>query len=260
MKRIHVLIIAAGAAWPGADIAGAADDPVLLDAPEIRIDGDSAQSDWYLRGDVGYAAWRRVGSPEFGDTTGGATFDDARFGKPLAAALGLGYRINDMLRTDVTADFFASDMAGEFSAGQPCASSPVGTSCAYDGAADVRAYGLMLNGYLDIANVAGFTPYVGAGVGVTRIVWDDFAGSSTCAGAACAAGSEAVSFAGESDWRFSYALMAGVTYALTDRVKLDLGYRYSDIAGGPMFSSADGNADDDGFRRHEVRVGLQIGF
>lgn len=263
MKRIHLLIMAAGAVWPGAEIAAAADEPVLLNAPEIRIDGDSTQSGRYLRGDVGYAAWRRAGSPEFtDDTTGTGNFDGSRFGRPLAGSVGLGYRINDIFRTDVTADFFASDMAGTFSSGQPCAaSSPAGTTCAYDGAADVRAYGLMLNGYLDVVNVAGFTPYVGAGIGVTRVVWDDFSGNSACVGAACGvAGSEAVSFSGESDWRFSYALMAGVTYALTDRLKLDMGYRYSDIAGGPMFRSVDGDADDDGFQRHEVRVGLQIGF
>lgn len=263
MKRIHVLIIAAGAVWPGAEIAAASDDAVLSNAPEITIDGESAQSGWYLRGDVGYAHWRSAGSPEYtGDATGRASFDESRFGRPLAGALGLGYRINDMFRTDVTAEFFASDMEGDFDAARPCsASSPAGTTCAYDGAADVRAYGLMLNGYLDIANVAGFTPYVGAGVGVTRVVWDDFSADSACIGAACGAGgSDTASFSGKSDWRFSYALMAGVTYALTDRVKLDVGYRYSDIAGGPMFRSADGDADDDGFRRHEVRAGIHIGF
>lgn len=263
MKPIRVMIMAAGLSWPG--VVTAADDATpLLDAPEITIEADSsAPGGWYLRGDAGYGLWKSAGSPDLAAEAGEAKrFDDSRFGRPLSGSVGFGYRINDIIRTDVTGEFFTEDMAAEFTAGQPCAtSSPAGTSCAYDGAADVHAYGLMLNGYVDLANVAGFTPYLGAGVGVTRVVWDDFAADSICAGSACGAtGSNPASFDGESSWRFSYALMAGVSYELSERVKLDLGYRYSDIAGGPMFRSAAGRADDDGFRRHEIRVGLRVGF
>lgn len=254
MKPNHMLIMAAGLLWLEAGAASATDNAVPLDAPEITIDRHSAATGWYLRGDIGYALWKSAGTPGYSDeVTGASGFDDTRFGRPVAGSLGLGYRINDMFRADLTGEYFASDMEGAFDASGPCsASSPAGTSCAYDGAADMRAYGLMLNGYLDIANVAGFTPYVGAGVGVTRVAWADFHADS--------AGSDSVSLGGESSWRFSYALMAGVTYALSDRVKLDLGYRYSDIAGGPMFRSAVGDADDGGFRRHEVRAGIRIGF
>ena len=263
MKPNHILIMAAGLLSLGAGAAGAADNAVPLDAPEITIDRSGPVTGWYLRGDVGYAPWRSAGTPGYSDdATGVSAFDGSRFGRPVAGSLGLGYRINDMFRADLTGEYFAGDMEGAFDASGPClSSSPAGTSCVHDGAADMRAYGVMLNGYLDIANVAGFTPYVGAGVGVTRVSWDDFHADSTCVGAACAgAGSDRTSFGGESSWRFSYALMAGVTYALSDRVKLDLSYRYSDIAGGPMFRSADGDADDDGLRRHEVRAGIRIGF
>ncbi|HEX2148158.1 MAG TPA: outer membrane protein [Pseudorhizobium sp.] len=260
MKRLRALIIATGLSCQWCGIAAATDDPVLLDAPEISIESGKGQSGWYLRGDLGYPAWRSEGSPDFAGSAGGqASFDDNRFGRPFSGSLGIGYRINDLFRTDLTGDYFAADMGGEFSSSQPCAGSPANTACAYDGSADVRTYGLMLNGYVDLANIAGFTPYVGAGLGATRMVWDDFAADSACVGTACSTGS-AATFEGESSWRFSYALMAGVTYAITERVKLDLGYRYSDIAGGPMFRSNQGQADDDGLRRHEVRLGLQVGF
>ncbi len=46
--------------------------------------------------------------------------------------------------------------------------------------------------------------------------------------------------------------MVGVSYEVTDNIKVDLGYRFSDIAGGSMFtgpSSASGR--DDGMTRHE---------
>ena len=52
--------------------------------------------------------------------------------------------------------------------------------------------------------------------------------------------------------------MAGVSYALTDRVKLDLGYRYSDMAGGDMFRAGAARGEDDGFARHEFRAGVRV--
>ena len=73
---------------------------------------------------------------------------------------------------------------------------------------------------------------------------------------------------GASGWRFAYALMAGGSYCLTDRLTLDGGYRYSHIEGGRMFeeySSAGvslgaGPGFDKGFNIHEVRAGLRYNF
>ena len=41
--------------------------------------------------------------------------------------------------------------------------------------------------------------------------------------------------AGEDGWRFTYALMAGVAYDLSNNFKLDVGYKYRSIDGGDMF-------------------------
>ncbi len=263
MKITHSLVIAVGAVSSVVVPAAAADETVPLAAPEIRIDGASEQRGWYLRGDVGYGLWRDAGTPQHTGAQGVSTsFDEARFGRPVAGAIGVGYRVNDIFRADITGELFASKMDGTIDVAEPCSGSTVsGTTCSYGGEADFHAYGLMLNGYIDIANVVGFTPYVGAGIGMMRVVWDDFSGAAACSGVACGTDdTTSVLQNGESSWRFSYALMAGVTYALTDRLKLDVGYRYSDIAGGPMFRSAAGDAEDDGIRRHEVRVGLNLSF
>ncbi|RVP43392.1 porin family protein, partial [Sinorhizobium meliloti] len=53
-------------------------------------------------------------------------------------------------------------------------------------------------------------------------------------------------------------LMAGVSYDVTDRLKFDAGYRYSQIADGDMFGSGGAKGHDDGLSRHEFRVGLRF--
>jgi opacity protein-like surface antigen len=127
----------------------------------------------------------------------------------------------------------------------------------------------MLNGYVDLGTLAGFTPYLGAGIGATYVDWSNVNAVATCIDGAtgCGAGSSGVRYPGQSDWRFTYALMAGVSYDVAANVKIDLGYRFSHVAGGDMFgySSADSAAGaagtmgrDGSLSRHEIRIGLRI--
>ena len=119
----------------------------------------------------------------------------------------------------------------------------------------------MANGYVDLATVAGLTPYVGAGLGVTQLRWNDVALRTSCVpGVAGCSGAAPVnqSFDGESSWRLTYALMAGVSYNMTEQLKLDVGYRYSQITDGDMFNGSDIDGLDDGLGRHEIRAGLRM--
>jgi opacity protein-like surface antigen len=119
----------------------------------------------------------------------------------------------------------------------------------------------MANGYVDLATVAGLTPYLGAGLGVTQLRWSDVSLRTSCVpGAAGCSGAAPLnqSFDGKSSWRFTYALMAGVSYDMTERLKLDVGYRYSQIADGGIFNSSDIDGLDDGLARHEIRAGLRM--
>ncbi|MDI7860596.1 porin family protein [Rhizobiaceae bacterium n13] len=250
--------------------AAAADEAPITDAPEVTISGDQSSGSWYLRGDLGYSPWTGDEDPSFDayDATGSeidsGDFDSARFSKPFSGGVGLGYQFTDVFRADLTTDFFKGDFDGVARSAAPCSSSaPAGTACNYNSRADFRAYGVMANGYVDLATVAGFTPYLGAGLGATNLRWDTLNASANCVdGAASCAGapSDSARFGGDSSWRFTYALMAGVSYDVSDRVKLDLGYRFSDIAGGNMFGSTGAGLTgrDDGLSRHEFRAGLRI--
>lgn len=99
---------------------------------------------------------------------------------------------------------------------------------------EMRSHQLMLNGYYDFKNTTKFTPYVSAGVGVTHIknkisgeamYWDDNEGDVMLN-----------LNQSDSDTNFTWSVGAGVTYAVTPNVSLDLGYRYVD-AGDLKFSS-----------------------
>jgi opacity protein-like surface antigen len=225
-----------------AGVATAADDAPLdaslIDAPEVTISSDTSAGGIYLRGDAGFAAYRSDGQPDLaaGGTTSG--FDDDRFGHPVSGTLGIGYRMTDVWRADITADLFEGRFTGTDEA----------SGTVYR--ADVHAIGVMANGYMDLANIAGFTPYLGAGVGATYLDWRHI---RTDPGAAAG-------YDGRDGWRFTYALMAGASYDLTERLKLDVGYRFSDIADGDMFSGNGETGRDDGLARHEIRAGLRFSF
>ncbi|MEN3791144.1 outer membrane protein [Fulvimarina sp. MAC3] len=243
-----------------ADLPPIYSTPIYETAPELQP--VEIGNGWYLRGDVGYAFesttdadWTvdryyngtqtRFGQGSYRelDIEGGAEF-----------TLGAGYRFTDYLRTDVTATRFETDV-----------NIADGT---FDNlrSGDLTAWQLMANGYFDLGTYVGLTPYVGAGVGATHVNIDQ----TTCSylGGDCTFGNTFVYEPQETDdWRFTYSLMAGVSYDINKSLKLDVGYRYSNIDGADMPGMsvthiADGDVfrleqKDNGFDRHAISVGLR---
>ena len=80
---------------------------------------------------------------------------------------------------------------------------------------ELKSQSLMLNGYYDFKNTSKFTPYVSAGVGVTRVK------------NATQAFFEPENMT-DTDNSFTWAAGLGVAYKVTENVALDLGYRYVD--------------------------------
>jgi opacity protein-like surface antigen len=274
MIRFKALAIGTAMAAVLAATALAGDLP-----PEVKMQEVSVKSaeGFYVRGDVGYAVNTHHGDTSvrsFDAATGGysnGSFDSARFdGGDFTGAVGIGYQFNDLVRADITGDLFRGDFKGRFASDEPCAGGGAGTGCGYKGSSSYTAGSLMLNGYLDLGTLAGFTPYVGAGLGATRVDWNNVNISASCVdgSAGCGgAGASSSRYPGETDWRFIYALMAGVSYDVASNVKLDLGYRFSHVAGGDMFgySGADSAAGaagtmgrDGALSRHEIRIGLRV--
>lgn len=262
-RHISVNLFVLSLSLAGSEVM-AGDD--LIDAPEVTISAaETGVNGFYLRGDLGYSGWADEGSPSFDvfnpatGTTAGHAFDATRFGRPLSGSLGVGYQINDMARAELTADYFEGRFDGDAFTAEPCAGSLPPAGCRYETTARFSAIGVMANGYVDLGTLAGFTPYLGAGLGVTHLRWGDISQAECTALAAGCLGAESrTSPDGENSWRFTYALMAGASYDLTDRLKIDIGYRYSQIGKGDMFGGSTFQAKDDGFSRHEIRAGLRL--
>jgi len=247
MAKYRALIIAGGAFFALARAAGAADllppPPALEPPPPAAYEFNG----WYLRGDVGIGA--SANTPSFPQTPDGMpiyqsgltpTYDanatESSLNNSISASgifdVGVGYQFNNWFRADVT---------GEYRGGSQLQSLFVITDATNTGSANsiVQASDFyhanlssivgLLNGYADLGSWYGITPYVGAGVGFARNTMSGLSDVSVIS----FAGQPTTSSGGYADdhsrWNFAWALMAGLSFDVTQNLKLDLGYRYLDL-------------------------------
>lgn len=256
-------LLLAGSLLGAAAPASAADIDILA-APEIAI--AEVDSGWYARADLAYGFEARFGGTQNLATPGATLSDryrDWTLDEGLGAGGGIGYKANDWLRVDATLDWWKQDVAGVNGAGWFCGFGP---ACGAVDRGRVEAFELLGNAYVDLGTFAGFTPYVGAGLGAVHVDYGDVRGEASCSDAApCAATGLSARYGGEDSWRFAYALSAGVSYDVTQTLSIDTGYRYLNVGDGSAyrFEPAAGTtlaANDDGFDRHTIRAGLRFKF
>ena len=225
--------------------------PPVVEAQPVDVGG------WYIRGDLDYH-WSRFGGADYityGPPPGSNSFDSGKLKGAFSAGAGVGYQVNQYFRTDLTADWLGKS---NFS-GSTVGTCGGGVACISTDTSSYSALLLLANAYIDIGTWHGVTPYVGAGIGGAWMKWDTLHNSDLDGD---------FFHQGGKGWLFAYALMAGASYCLTDRVKLDVGYRYSHINGGRMFEYAAGAGGttgagpgfDHGINVHEVRGGLRYQF
>jgi len=246
----------------GMSAAKAADIlPPIVEAPYIEApvyEPVSVASGWYLRGDVGYS-WNKLRGADFfqGSNATYVPFASASLRGAYTVGGGIGYKATEHLRFDATLDFTGRSRF----TGSTTGSCGVATACVSTDTSSMQALSLMANAYVDIGTWGRFTPYVGAGIGGTRVAWANLSNTS-CDASNPASCDPTVIHEGETNWRFSYALMAGTTIELNCALKADVGYRYRNVKGGKMFAYAlnGGPGYDRGFSSHEVRGGLRYQF
>jgi opacity protein-like surface antigen len=228
MGRSFALLLAAAIVAGASAGAQAADllppPPPMEPPPPVDFGG------WYLRGDVGVgfnqiSGWRSTLQPA---VLGGAVVLPSgpiwQLGHSLDTTAfvggGIGYQFNGWFRGDVTAEY---RFAAGYKAGQgyfcPVCFHPVGTD-EYNGNVGTALF--MANGYFDLGTWYGFTPYVGGGVGAAMHNVSAITDYNPVTGGAGFGTTANVT-------NFAWAAMAGVSYAVTPNLRLDLGYRYVDM-------------------------------
>jgi len=116
--------------------------------------------------------------------------------------------------------------------------------------AEIGSTHVFVSTFWDITNYAGFTPYVGGGIGAAR---HEISGLTSPAGAADG-----------SEYDFAYHVDVGFSYDITPNLKFDMAYRYVDLGG--VISGVDpaaatpGAISVDVVEAHEVKFGLRYHF
>lgn len=197
-------------------------EPVFEPLPQPALAG------WYLRGDIGYNFKSKTGGKwdfwnQFEEPYRGVddtfNYDDFSLKGGASYGVGVGYRFNDMLRTDLTLDYFRASINGRTNCPSYVKSShglnPVEDNCHYEDNSKASVWTAMANAYVDLPRVGPLTPYLGAGIGAAYVKYDTWKTSEICP--TCTLQSDKDGF---DSWRFAMALMAGVSYDLTDQLKL----------------------------------------
>jgi opacity protein-like surface antigen len=199
---------------------------------------------WYLRGDVGVGAasisdLRSTFDPGFfvpGDAFNSKTIGDSAF-----VDFGVGYQFNNWFHADVTGEYrtAANYHAIESFTMPTCPFA----SCFDNYNASVSSIVGLVNGYIDLGTWYGFTPYVGAGIGFT----DNIVRGLTDVGVT----EGGFGFASDhSSISLAWAAMAGISYAITPNLRLEMGYRYLNlgtVTGGAI------QCQDTPFCGHEIQ-------
>jgi opacity protein-like surface antigen len=228
-----VALAMSGALAHAADMPGYPPSTVTLPPPGYKAPLVQLSTGWYLRGDIG-GTWGIISSansaPSFADPT------DNKLGSGMTGGLGVGIK-GSWFRTDVTFDY-ATAMKYQ------------GTVVtANDTTAKIQPTTGLFNGYLDLGTWYHMTPYIGAGAGVSYVRVSDFAGPNP-----------PLNGAARSQWKFTWAGMAGVAIGISHNLMIDIGYRYLNLGDVTTGSDALGATSFKNVAAHEARVGLRWSF
>ncbi len=220
--------VLAGAAVFASIPAFAADLAPLMQRGPMMAPVAEEFGGWYLRGDVGVGS-QSFDSFDFTQTnaaTGGAfpasfRIDQKGINDTAFVGFGIGYQFNSWLRADVTGEYRASSKFKsiasytEFCPGGRCFD-------VYDGSHQANVF--MANAYIDLGTWWCLTPFIGAGAGFAQ---HNITGL-TDVGYITGPGASALGFpqTDRTEWKFAWAVHAGLAYSVTNNVKLELAYRY----------------------------------
>ena len=213
---------------------------------------------WYLRGYIGMSNqfFDGLESDLFDIPVEQGWYDDGGFGSAPIVGGGIGYEFNDYLRGDITVEWRGKS---EFNALQwlRADADPDITTDNYT--ADKSELVFMANGYYDIGDFYGITPYVGAGIGASYNTISNFRDVNNQANGTAYADDN-------SEWNFAWALHTGLGFQATERMTIDFGYSFislGDASSGrltnidPLF-----DPDNDGIKfndiySHDFKLGVR---
>lgn len=159
--------------------------------------------------------------------------DDSVFGGGIAFGYDFKKRTNIPIRAEIEYALF-SKAKGDFNKNGMSAN------------AKMEIMTLFFNGYFDFHNSTRFTPFVGAGVGMSFI---DTKGSVN-----------GVSLGSNSETNFAWNGTVGVNFRILDNLSADLSYRFVGLGDGESKTSAGNMVETEDVYMHQGIVGLRYTF
>lgn len=266
--RVSILLAAAVAlgsatAVQAADLYGGTNDNYFAGSIKDAPMPPPSHRSVYVKGYIGMHNHEidTIDSPVFANgffTIGHTDMKSAPF-----FGLGIGVDTGRWLRFDVTGEYrgkwlFIGQDSYDNGLGCPGAAAP-GVNCGTNEyTADIEGWVGLANAYVDLGTWRGITPYVGAGIGFGHYSVEGLKDVNVPAGS--------VFFAEDnSETNFAWAIHAGFSYDVTDRVTLDLGYRYlnvGDISSGRV-TAFDGSSsytelEIEDVESHDLMLGVRF--
>jgi opacity protein-like surface antigen len=234
MRRVEFLVAAAAASLLSS-AALAADMPSIMPAPQYYSPPAEDFGGWYLRGDIGFSNQSvkniRNGNDalytpllslnqQTGFDTGGV------FG------IGVGYQFNNWFRADVTGQYRGkANFHGQDLTTYPLGGGPIGSGVdTYT--ASKSEWVFLANAYVDLGTWWYVTPFIGAGVGTSRVTISNFTDENLGDLSGGGIGSSFATGSTASKWNLAWALHTGLAYKVSPNFAVELGYSYLDLGSG----------------------------
>jgi len=241
MRSVKFLV-AAGAASLVSSVAFAADMPSIMPAPQYAPPPVEDFGGWYLRGDIGFSN-QRVKNVSINDPTllagvvPGSLQQTSGFDTGGIFGVGVGYQFNNWFRADLTgqyrgnSNFKGTDIFQSFDVGGPAP--------AFDNYSASKSELLFLaNVYADLGTWWCVTPFVGVGIGASRVTISNFTDTGGIPLSFPNGGSSFASALQGSKWNFAWAAHAGLAYKVSPNMTVELAYSYVDLGSGATGGSA----------------------
>jgi opacity protein-like surface antigen len=252
MKNFRKAIVVAAALTMGYSATASAAD--LLPPPPVMepvpIPEPVPVHDIYLRGYIGATEQEADDFTNSVIAAGNFSIFAKEFDSSPFIGFGVGIRRSERLRFDLTGEYRAKSTFHGIDRNNTAS-----TSNEYSG---LKSDWLFLaNGYVDLGTHRGFTPYVGAGIGVSEITLDNFTDTNENTGGFHWSEDN-------SEWNLAWALHAGFSYEISNDLTFDMGYRFTYLGDGetgafrtydPTPSPSPLKLED--ITSHDVHIGLR---
>ncbi|WP_337185473.1 outer membrane beta-barrel protein [Phenylobacterium sp.] len=233
----------------------------------------SAQTGWYGAVDLGYHWPESLEATSSNNAANGSPYEwDFNQEKDWAGFARVGYQLTDNWRVELEVGYRGGDFDSVNGVNQAviglCTPGVVRTAAAPGCGApdgDISSWTFMGNIIYDFLPGSTISPFLGAGIGANHVSVDVVGQFSNVTGAITAANPAIQNLTiDDSDTAFAYQGIAGLAWRVTDKLRVDLTYRY--LSGGDIdFVSTGSGALQPGvfsgkYKDQSVTLGLRYIF